>query len=152
MMRRRHFLSNLALTPGVVLAGSSLGVQAETLASGGKTVVEPARAIPVIEEPDVLVVGGGPAGVAAAVAAGRAGARTLLIERYNHLGGLWTGGLVLPFLSTHALDASGKFKQVIFGIGGEMADRLNKMGMAIEEVNPVIDPVAGKNLFDLMIQ
>jgi NADPH-dependent 2,4-dienoyl-CoA reductase/sulfur reductase-like enzyme len=43
----------------------------------------------------VLVVGGGPAGTAAAVAARRVGAEVMLVERYNHLGGLSTGGLVI---------------------------------------------------------
>lgn len=59
------------------------------------TITEPARDIPVQDECDVLVLGGGPAGTAAAVAAGRLGARVLLMERHNHLGGLSTGGLVL---------------------------------------------------------
>jgi NADPH-dependent 2,4-dienoyl-CoA reductase/sulfur reductase-like enzyme len=45
----------------------------------------------VLTETDVLVVGGRPAGTAAAVAAARLGADVLLIERYNHLGGLSTG-------------------------------------------------------------
>src|ERR1700736_1800948 len=60
-----------------------------------QTFAEPARDIPVYAETDVLVVGGGPAGTAAAVAAARLGADVLLVERYNHLGGLSTGGLVI---------------------------------------------------------
>jgi flavin-dependent dehydrogenase len=60
-----------------------------------KTIVEPARQVPVFAETDVLVVGGGPAGTAAAIAAARLGADVLLVERYNHLGGLATGGLVI---------------------------------------------------------
>ncbi len=48
-------------------------------------------------EYDVIVAGGGPAGMGAALAAGRAGARTLLVERHAMLGGLWTMGLVTPF-------------------------------------------------------
>ncbi len=56
---------------------------------------EPARDVPVLMEADVVVAGGGPAGVAAALAAARGGAKTVLIERYSHLGGLATGGLVL---------------------------------------------------------
>ena len=56
---------------------------------------EPARETPVHAETEVLVVGGGPAGCAAALAARRAGAEVLLVERYNHLGGLSTGGLVI---------------------------------------------------------
>jgi hypothetical protein len=60
-----------------------------------KTHLEPAREIPVFAETEVLVVGGGPAGTAAAISAARLGADVLLVERYNHLGGLSTGGLVI---------------------------------------------------------
>ena len=60
----------------------------------GETIGEPAREVPVYGHCDVLVVGGGPAGTAAAVAAAREGADVVLLERYGHLGGLATGGLV----------------------------------------------------------
>ena len=56
-------------------------------------VVQPQRELTVLHETDVLVVGGGPAGVVAALAARRAGVRVTLVERYGHFGGLWTGGL-----------------------------------------------------------
>ncbi|HZW76130.1 MAG TPA: FAD-dependent oxidoreductase, partial [Caldimonas sp.] len=56
---------------------------------------EPARDVDVVARADVVVVGGGPAGMAAAIAAARNGASTILIERYNHLGGLASGGMVL---------------------------------------------------------
>ncbi|MDE7407160.1 MAG: FAD-dependent oxidoreductase, partial [Muribaculaceae bacterium] len=72
-------------------------------------------------------------------------------ERANHLGGLWTGGLVLPLLSTHGTGKDGRRIQVIHGLGGEMASRLKDMGMAINTINPVIDPEAGKYLLDQMI-
>jgi len=58
-------------------------------------VQEASRSIPVYHRCDVLVVGGGPSGTAAAVAAARTGANVALLERYNHLGGLSTGGLVI---------------------------------------------------------
>jgi len=47
-----------------------------------KTITEAARNLPVIREVDVVVAGGGPAGIAAAIAAARNGAKTLLVERY----------------------------------------------------------------------
>ena len=84
------------------------------------TVTEPARRTPVHAETEVLVVGGGPAGCAAALAARRAGAEVLLLERYNHLGGLSTGGLVIWI--DRMTDWSGR--PVITGIGQEILDRL----------------------------
>jgi hypothetical protein len=62
-----------------------------------KTVTEPARQIPLYGEYEVAVLGGGPAGIAAAVAAARAGRRTLLIERYGFLGGMGTAAGVTNF-------------------------------------------------------
>jgi hypothetical protein len=58
---------------------------------------EEPRRTPAVADVDVLVVGGGPAGVGAALAAGRQGARTLLVERHGMLGGMWTAGMVNPF-------------------------------------------------------
>ena len=112
--------------------------------------MEPVRETPIVATADVVVVGGGPAGVAAAIAAGRLGASVILIERYNQLGGLWTGGLVLPLLATHGSDRAKKRQRVIFGIGGEIADRLAAMKMAIQEVDPVVDAEAAKYVMDLM--
>jgi hypothetical protein len=65
----------------------------------GKTYVEPSREINVFKEVEVLVIGAGPGGMSAAIAAAREGADTLLVERYGHLGGMSTGGLVLMFTS-----------------------------------------------------
>jgi 2-polyprenyl-6-methoxyphenol hydroxylase-like FAD-dependent oxidoreductase len=91
-----------------------------------RTITEPSRKIKVFREADVVVVGGGPGGVASAIAAARNGAKTLLIERYGHLGGMATGGLVniIPNLS----DISGR--QHIYGLTMEMLDRLDKRGGA----------------------
>jgi hypothetical protein len=163
-MKRRDFVSNLLITGGAITLGASCGRQTgpetglkKEMTTGsdfaaGKIVTEPARQIPVLAETDVLVIGGGPAGTAAAIAASRTGAQTCLIERYNHLGGLWTGGLVLPLLSTHAVDKQKHRRQVIFGVGGEMAKRLKTLGMSINEVNPVVDPEAAKYVLDEMIR
>jgi hypothetical protein len=83
---------------------------------------EPARDIPVFAETDVLIVGGGPAGCAAAIAAARTGAEVLLLERYGHLGGLSTGGLVIWI--DRMTDWDGR--QVIEGFAIDILDRLPK--------------------------
>ena len=85
-----------------------------------KTVLEHAREIPVIAEVDVLVLGGGPAGIGAAIAAARNGASTLLVERYGFLGGNLTIAMVNPMFTFHDIHG----KQVIRGIPGELVDRL----------------------------
>ena len=89
-----------------------------------KDVREEARETPVAAEADVLVVGGGPSGLAAAVAAAREGAEVILVERYGYLGGLATGGLVLY------MDAvfDGEGTQQIEGLYAETIDRLDSVG------------------------
>ena len=84
------------------------------------TMREPARDVPIYRECDVLVVGGGPSGTAAAVAAARLGASVVLLERYNHLGGLSTGGLVIWI--DRMTDWSGQ--HVIRGFAQEIMDLL----------------------------
>jgi len=81
-----------------------------------ETIREPARDTPVADEYDVVVVGGGVAGVAAAVAASRRGARTLLVENHCVLGGLATEGLVAIFLPI----CDGRGRQVMGGLAEEM--------------------------------
>ena len=86
------------------------------------TYKEAAREIPVFAETDVLVIGGGPAGTSAAIAAARLGADVMLVERYNHLGGLSTGGLVIWI--DRMSDWNGN--QVIAGFARELFERLPK--------------------------
>jgi hypothetical protein len=81
---------------------------------------EAARETPVFSETDVLVIGGGPSGTSAAVAAAKLGADVTLVERYNHLGGLSTGGLVIWI--DRMTDWEGK--QVIAGFARDLMDRL----------------------------
>jgi len=87
---------------------------------------EPARDLPVIGAPDVLVVGAGSAGIAAAVASARRGADTWLVERYGFVGGLATFGLINLLLT---LD-DGEGAQVVGGLCQELVDRLDRRGTA----------------------
>jgi hypothetical protein len=93
---------------------------------------EPSRDTPVLRRADVLVVGGGSAGVSAAVAAARAGADVVLVERYGSLGGLATGGLIVLLLT---LD-DGAGRQVIGGLCQELTDRMRSAGGAFHPPKP----------------
>src|SRR5512134_742907 len=88
---------------------------------------EDARELPVLTRADVLVVGGGTAGVAAAIAAARSGARVVLAEATSSLGGLATNGLIALLLT---LD-DGRGRQVIAGLCQEITERMLKKGGAL---------------------
>src|SRR4051794_3253277 len=92
-----------------------------------RTIEEPARQIPIYGEYDVAVLGGGPAGIAAAVAAARAGRRTLLIERYGFLGGMGTAAGVTNFCGLHA-NVHGEMHRVVQGIASELLARIDRLG------------------------
>jgi hypothetical protein len=115
-------------------------------------VIQPQRKLTLLDQTDVLVVGGGSAGVAAAIAARRTGAQVTLVERYNHFGGLWTGGLVLIVIG-HMVKGP---KQVCMGIGEEMMRRLENYEGGIMNRgpgrNPTVDAEALKFVMLDMIQ
>lgn len=114
------------------------------------TIFEPSRELPVIAEPDVVVVGGGPAGYVAAVAAARNGAETLLVERYGYLGGMATGTQVI-YIDLMA-DSE---KQVIFGIPQEVIERSMVLGGVTWRqgtINPNIDAEIHKFVANEMVE
>jgi hypothetical protein len=90
-------------------------------------VEEPARQVPVYGDFEVAVLGGGPAGIAAAAAAARAGRRTLLIERYGFLGGMGTAAGVTNFCGLHA-NVHGEMHRVVQGIASELLARIDTLG------------------------
>jgi hypothetical protein len=92
-----------------------------------KTIEEPARLVPLYGEYEVAVLGGGPAGIAAAVAAARAGRRTLLIERYGFLGGMGTAAGVTNFCGLHA-NVHGEMHRVVQGIASDLLARIDRLG------------------------
>lgn len=91
------------------------------------TVQEPARRVPLVAEADVLVVGGGPAGIAAASCAARHGARTLLVERYGFLGGMGTAGGVTNFAGLYG-KRDGETVQLVHGMVDELLERIDRLG------------------------
>lgn len=130
--------------------GVSTGVEDHLPVSG--YVREPAHKIPVVASSDIVVVGGGAAGVAASICAARAGASVILLEKANFLGGLWTGGLVLPVLATHGLGKVKAWDKATGGFCTEICDILLENGWAKNPLNPRVDPEATKYLMDKMIK
>jgi hypothetical protein len=105
-------------------------------------IVEPSRTIPVAIEADVVVAGGGPGGLCAAVAAARNGAKTALIERYGFLGGMATAGLVNPFMPFHL-----NGEPLTGGIFEEWIDGMRRRGGYVDKgrlSSNVIDAEAAK--------
>ena len=80
----------------------------------------------IVDRSDVVVVGGGPAGISAAVSAARNGASVTLLERYNHLGGLASGGMVLLLDDMH-----NDLEITVLGICMETIERMQKMGLCV---------------------
>ena len=91
------------------------------------TVLEPARALPVFGEFDVVVIGGGPSGIAASVSAAKHGASVLLVERYGFLGGMGTAGGVTNFAGLYGRK-NGEMRQVVHGVVDEVLARIAALG------------------------
>jgi len=112
-------------------------------------VTEDSRKIPIIAESDVLVVGGGPSGLAAAISASRMGVKTILIERYGCFGGNITQAMVESiawYRHEHTVEAG--------GIGREFEERAKKMGGTIkdpESIGELLDTEFFKYVADQMV-
>ncbi|MFW6060865.1 MAG: FAD-dependent oxidoreductase [Phycisphaeraceae bacterium] len=101
---------------------------------------EPARDIPIVRHTDVLVIGGGPAGIAAALAAARQGADVQLIEVHGCLGGVWTAGLL-----SWILDRGNKP-----GLLTELMARLEQRGAASPNTSNAYEPEQMKLVLEQM--
>lgn len=92
-----------------------------------RTYEEPSRELPVVRDVDVLVVGGGPAGLAAAIASSREGARTVLVERFGYLGGTATASL-MACINGFRNQVEPDSTQTVRGIAEEIVLRLKDLG------------------------
>lgn len=89
--------------------------------------LEPAKSLDIHGEYDVVIVGGGPAGIAASVSAAKNGAKTLLVEHYGFLGGMGTAGGVTNFAGLYGR-RNGEMVQLVHGVVDELFDRLSALG------------------------
>lgn len=124
-MKRRDLLQ-LGLA-GTLLPGTSAmawGLN-ESQRQNGTTFQEPSKKLTVVEDVDVIVCGGGPAGIAAAIASARSGAKTRLIEFHGCLGGIWTAGLL-----SNLIEHENKG-----GIMQEILDALNRTDAQVDATN-----------------
>jgi len=117
-MDRRVFLTSGAQTAAVLAAGSPRRTMPAEPATK-RSFLEPARQLPIVEHDDVIVCGAGPAGVAAAIAAARAGANTRLLEACGCLGGVWTAGLLSWILD--AANKTGLMHEMLAELGRRRA-------------------------------
>jgi hypothetical protein len=92
----------------------------------GMDILEEARRTPVLGEYEVVVLGGGPAGIAAAAASGRAGRSTILVERYGFLGGAGSAAGLANFCGLHA-KVHGEHRQVVHGVADDILERLRTL-------------------------
>ncbi len=141
--RRRFFQTGAAAAVGWSFGVPSVhgnGVSPAVVHDG--TYIEPSRPVPIMDEADVVVCGGGPAGVAAALAAARAGARTRLFEAHGCLGGIWTSGLL-----TYILDSGNKP-----GIMREILTTLQAREKDARRAPSMYDPEAVKLLLEQMCE
>ena len=107
------------------------------------TITQAAREAKVVDQSDVVVVGGGPAGIAAAVSAARNGASVTLLERYPYLGGLATGGMVLVLDDMH-----NDTEITVTGICAEMIEQMRIWGLCVSP--PAADRQPGMRETDAM--
>ena len=117
----------------------------------------PAKEIPVLYHTEILVAGGGLAGVCAAVAAAREGAEVLLLEAGGSLGGIATRGLLATLGGFYLYDG-GSYLQIVKGLAGRILERLYREGAAGEAViykktaNVPFDVPALQRQLDLLVQ
>jgi hypothetical protein len=111
---------------------------------------EPAREIPVLGEYDVVVCGGGPAGCAAAIAAARHGAKTLLVEKDGYLGGATVSQLVSVILSTNGVDFQGVWHDYARGLRRRGGLR-ELEGFGSGQIRGAVDPEMVKFVWDELL-
>lgn len=158
-MDRREFLKSSAVCTAAIAAKGTIPSDAkspkkvekvETRLEEKGRILEPARSLPVVDAADVVVVGGGPAGFAASIAAAREGCDVLLLERGYFLGGLFTGCDVTLLNNMYSPTPSGR-TQAVFGLCDRLCRHLEASNMlAWPGTAPNVDTEATKYFMEHM--
>ena len=138
---RREFLTCSVAAAALGSIGSAAGVAGTAESPAGEVIFQ--RRIAIRHEVDVFVAGGGPAGVAAAVAAARQGARVFLAEQNNCLGGMGTAGMLPLFMPF-----TDGVRNLAGGIGEEIQRRLQSSGGNGPDSNVTIRAEVLKRVYD----
>lgn len=143
---RRTFLKASVAAAGLGPALAANSLAAET--PKGEAMLDFTRRIPVRHEVDILVAGGGPAGIAASLAAARQGRKVFLAERHSCLGGMGTAGMVPVFMQ---FTDGANF--LAGGIGREVAEKLSKAsGFPLRDGLPIKAEVLKRIYDDLLLE
>ena len=112
---------------------------------------EPARHTPLTESTDVIVCGGGPAGIAAALASASAGARTRLIELHGRLGGVWTAGALSYVMDSDKSGVMELIKERLSSAEGASAPHGTDFTYDAETMTFVLETLAAEFGVDLFV-
>lgn len=139
-MNRRAFVNMNAGAAGSALMGKKVFAESRQK----DTVPETAKQIEVVDTADIIILGAGPSGTAAAVAAGRFGLNVLLVERYGCLGGMATGGLIIMI---------GEYNSRMKGLPAEFVQRILESGGRLVETNRIIkdEPFFNPDVFQYVL-
>ena len=147
-MKRRSFIKCSAL--GSLVTAHAFANTFVQNAYKSTTLCEQTRTnIPIVEDTDVIVCGGGPAGIAAAISASRKGAKVRLIEVHGFLGGVWTAGMVNNMLDYE--NKSGLIREILFELEKNRAQvRANVFD--IEAMKIVLEQMCVREKVNLLYQ
>jgi hypothetical protein len=139
MDRRLFFKSGAAVAAGLSAGARAPGTSQRS--PDANAYLQPARTIPILEHDDVIVCGAGPAGIAAATAAARSGARTRLIEVNGCLGGVWTAGLLSWILD--AANKTGLMRTLLVRLQDRNASAVygSSIGYDVEQMKLLLEAI-----------
>jgi hypothetical protein len=149
-MQRRNFIKISAL--GALIAANDnafLNASTKNNSTHNNNYHQPPMDLPIVEDNDVIVCGGGPAGIAAAISAARKGARVRLIEVHGFLGGVWTAGMVNNIIDYK--NKSGIIKEILTELEKTHAQVQSNV-FDIEAMKLVLEQMCVRNKVKLLYQ